>query len=283
MLRALFRDVKSPLEHQLSSPPKTSQATFTMKAQALLLSACGLTALAASTSATGPTAAVSIQATSTVFETVIETIGNSSPQPSVNSSLPLAKRSDDDDDCVPGSIAPLDVSCEDFSKDVKCHKKSYLENPFGGREETYVSCIQNCRRSNGLNRLIYYKGRYLDMTLEEYDEWIRNGADSKSATAAAAASTTTEAEYTVTVWTNLATTNQPPPSVKAGAKTTTKAVANATQSDDRVESTSFKTSFRTISSSAPLASSSVLLGERSTTRHPCRRARGEQKCRTKCG
>lgn len=260
-----------------------------MKTQAILLSTVGFAALATAGTANGngmepTTAVVTVQP----IPTVIETISPTSPQPSDNASPLLAKRpdldkrSDDDDDCVPGSIAPLDLTCEDFSEDVKCHSKSHLKHPFGDREDYYVSCIQWCRKRSGLNRYIFYKGRYLDMTLEEYDEWIRNGAESNTATAAV--STTTEPAATATVWTNLATTNQPPPSVKTGAKTTTKAVANTTSWDVKVKSTGFQTSFRTISSSAPLASSSVLLGERSTTEADCHhKAAGQQKCRTKCG
>lgn len=248
-----------------------------MKAQALLLSACGLTALAAPTTVTGPAATVSVQATSTVFETVIKAITHYSPQPSDNASVLLAKRPNLEkrcayDDYCPsiGFIEPRDVSCGDFKKDVKCGRSSWLEkieDPLNSdRMDAYVACVQSCRKDNGLNRLIFYKGKYLDMSLEEYDEWIRNGAESKSAASTAATSTTSE----------------------AGAKTVTKADNVTTSWDGHIKSTGFKTSFRTISSSAPSASSSVLLGERSATEqdsamHPCRRSHGEQKCRTKCG
>lgn len=263
-----------------------------MKTQAILLFACGFATLVTagtpdSEDTKSTAAAVTVQPNPTV---------SPSPQPSGNASLLLAKRPDvekrcagDDDYCPStGFIEPCDVSCGDFKKDVKCGMGSWLEkitDPLNSdRMDAYVACIQSCRKENGLNRLIFYKGKYLDMSLEEYDEWIRNGADSKSAASAAAASTTTEAEATVTVWTNLATTNQPPPSVKAGAKTTSKVTANTTSWDDKVKSTSFQTSFRTVSSSAPQASGSVLLGERSTTEADCHhKARGQQKCRTKCG
>lgn len=243
-----------------------------MKAQALLLLICGFTALATAATVTDPAATVTVQPNSTALETVFHTVTNFHPQASTStSSLLLAKRptlskkSDDDDDvCIPGSLSPLELTCENFGKDVKCHRHSYLKNPFGDRADTFVACIQSCRKDSGLNYYIYYKGRYLDMSLEEYDEWIRNGAEHQTA-ASAAASTTTEAAATITVWTNLATTNQP-------------------------QSTGFQTSFRTVSSSAPLASASVLLDERSVSEQEdsamqsCHdKAAGQQKCRTKCG
>lgn len=243
-----------------------------MKTQALLLLICGIAAVATAAKVTDPAATVTVQPNSTALETVFHTVTNFHPQASTSSSLLLAKRptltkkSDDDDPCIPGSLSPLELTCENFGKDVKCNRHSFLKNPFGDRADTFVACIQSCRKDSGLNRYIHYKGRYLDMSLEEYDEWIRNGAEHQTAAAsAAAASTTTEAAATVTVWTNLATTNQ-------------------------AQSTGFQTSFRTVSSSAPLASSSVLLGERSVSEQEdsamqsCHgKAAGQQKCRTKCG
>ncbi|KAH0288396.1 hypothetical protein M436DRAFT_61355 [Aureobasidium namibiae CBS 147.97] len=256
-----------------------------MKTQAILLSVCGITALAAA-GTPGSDGMKPTGATVTIF----------SPQPSDNSSLLLAKRpalekkSDDDDDCVPGSISPLELTCEDFSEDVKCHRDSFLDNPFGERQFTYVACIQDCRKRSGLNLYIYYKDRYLDMSQEEYDEWVRNGADSKTATSAAAASTITEAAATVTVWTNLATTNQPSPSIKPETKTTSEVAANTTKWDDKVKSTGFQTSFRTVSSSAPHASSSVLLNSTIVERevqgdnhdnHHCNNDSVQRRCRYK--
>ena len=241
-----------------------------MKAQALLLLICGIAALATATMVTDPAATVTVRPNSTALETVFHTVTNFHPQASANTSSllltkrpTLSKKSDDDDDCIPGSLSPLELTCENFGKDVKCNRHSFLKNPFGDRADTFVACIQSCRKDSGLNRYIHYKGRYLDMSLEEYDEWIRNGAEHQTA-ASAAASTTMEAAATVTVWTNLATTNRP-------------------------QSTGFQTSFRTVSSSAPQASSSVLLDERSVSEqdsamHSCHdKAAGQQKCRTKCG
>jgi hypothetical protein len=130
-------------------------------------------------------------------------------------------------------IKPSQVSCGDHSEDVKCGWQSWFESSplMADRDDNYVSCIQVCRHRNGLNRLIYHNDRYLDMSLEEFDEYLKAEESGFNATIASTA-TVTKVAATVTV----------------GGQST---------------SSGFKTVFRTVSSAAqPSDDASVIVNKR---------------------